>query len=1237
MTASISKTNNGVKLIALVAVLAMVFTCTAIVTSDDGVDAADNTTYLGGVITSADGLSLDSGTNIEVIRNTTIPSGVELVIGGNLKVPSEYSITVEAGGSLIFESTSNIDLAGKLIATGAGATINNATQFNHDEGKGLIVTGSITVTKGATLVNYSSDTGNTGNGEIVLKSGAILDVNSVSKSSTIRSQNVLVYEGATFDLDGYAKNVTVEAIGDATYYTAGAMFVNAESLDNIASNNRNTTDLVFTVTNQTVSAYTTNNSEDSTPVTVRQYILNVDGAVDGYETTTKGAFIDVTLQINAGKSMIKNDGSYTPQPYYIIDADATTGTALPAKSSITGTLDVTVNGKITVSEKAYVLVSGAADVDYTATGNGVTEAGADSVTISGYVYVTGTIEMDDANIASLDKGTLYIDGGKVSIYNPEADLFTGGKGAIGMYGAYYLNGDRTNPAAIICDFDVAVTEAIAADVREVEVMGLYDATARDTADEAIANGAYVIDTNITIPEGMEITYRNKVVILPSVTVTFADGSDAASFGGSQGIIYVDGKLVDQSGTFDFDGVNDVVKYEVRIDSEDDTVSTYTTLAIAISEATAGDVINLNGLVVVDENLTIPADVTVVADATQSSGSIKIMDGAVLTINGTIDMNGTPFMIDNNTSNKADGSIVLNNVIVSSDDVTVTGAANYTIAGAYYTADIEAYEEMGTYFITSVAVAGTNSQYVDATITIKGTSVPMGDVTFTEGENSTGLSVIIVADKATAGTVTLVGADFKLAKTDAEFTGTITTEATAGTVSVVLDKANGFDFLVVPYDDGTSISYTVEISGDSAVKSNISAGNLGETEQFNGDMTIAAGTVTLNKTLAIDSKASITVADGATLVIGEKGKLYAGSEFKWNMFTDLSKFPYDIDTQIEDVSSVIVDGTLTVKGAINWGPAVINGTMNVEKNATVTLDGLDIHGTLNIADDAGDVTPTVLVVEGAINGEITGLIMGFAYTGADLSAAVINDNGEGVTGADSTTFYVNGVEFITIYAGAVEIPIEILAIYADIPGTMADTSAFYEDEAENDLIIDLDTTENTGFASKIETYFSGLISYLSSQGRAPEAILSEVVIGDLENIYVNMDASYAKGTISQGTGLTLYIDNVALSSFEPQGAGIYNLTVGTHTVSFDVKAGYDGTNATITFNGQTIENDGTITITPDMKDFTLVASGAVPATSVSGGSSSGSDDGMGLTDYLLIILVILIVVMAIMVAMRLMRS
>ena len=116
--------------------------------------------------------------------------------------------------------------------------------------------------------------------------------------------------------------------------------------------------------------------------------------------------------------------------------------------------------------------------------------------------------------------------------------------------------------------------------------------------------------------------------------------------------------------------------------------------------------------------------------------------------------------------------------------------------------------------------------------------------------------------------------------------------------------------------------------------------------------------------------------------------------------------------------------------------------------------------------------------------------------------------------------------------------------------------------------------------------------------------------------------------------------LTIANFEkPVNDFNYALSVGTHTVSIAANSGYDATNATITFNGQTVQNGGTITVTADMANdgFTLAASGAVAMSS--GGSTTvvSGDDGMGLTDYLLIILVVLIVIMAIMVAMRLMRS
>ena len=156
-------------------------------------------------------------------------------------------------------------------------------------------------------------------------------------------------------------------------------------------------------------------------------------------------------------------------------------------------------------------------------------------------------------------------------------------------------------------------------------------------------------------------------------------------------------------------------------------------------------------------------------------------------------------------------------------------------------------------------------------------------------------------------------------------------------------------------------------------------------------------------------------------------------------------------------------------------------------------------------------------------------------------------------------------------------------------------------------------------------------YTSADMLANQKVADRSNIGTEANaaIYSAVEASYVKGTISEGTGLDLYIDNIKYSaSAFPNG-----LQVGTHTVSFEVTAGYDGSNATITFNGQTVANGGTITIEAGATGFTLVANGAVPGYSY---GDSGSD-GMGLTEILLIILVVLIVIMAIMVALRLMRS
>ena len=151
--------------------------------------------------------------------------------------------------------------------------------------------------------------------------------------------------------------------------------------------------------------------------------------------------------------------------------------------------------------------------------------------------------------------------------------------------------------------------------------------------------------------------------------------------------------------------------------------------------------------------------------------------------------------------------------------------------------------------------------------------------------------------------------------------------------------------------------------------------------------------------------------------------------------------------------------------------------------------------------------------------------------------------------------------------------------------------------------------------------------------------TEITVGTPEKLYA--DINYNVYTIH------VYVDNgigsVAVDgNILTQGTNyFYNatgLTAGEHTISYTLKNGYQG-DVKMTIDGVT--SDGyTFTLSGDyagVENIVIInLAGTEPAT---GGSTviDNGDDGMGLTDYLLIILVVLIVIMAIMVAMRLMRS
>ena len=683
-----------------------------------------------------------------------------------------------------------------------------------------------------------------------------------------------------------------------------------------------------------------------------------------------------------------------------------------------------------------------------------------------------------------------------------------------------------------------------------------------------------------IATGMTVNVSGTLNIKSGTTIEVADGALMSV----TGTVNVYGTLVIVNS--DTGLTTGTINYDVYTLSG--KTATYTSLANALANANPGDTITLSQTVTLKENTTIPEQVTV---KTGNNGIILEKD-VTLTVNGTLSFDrGSTVDLQGTDDEKAD--IVVNGV-VSIDSTTVSETLGTAIDGAYFIVK-------NTEYISNVTYAAERSAEVEGTITIRG-DVSAGDVVFTNGEgNALAVAVVGTVQDITSFSFNSV----KLVDT------TMTVDANSRASGNVIAASNGAD-ATVSVSAVSSIGFVSdsEDTADGTVDYFSVYGTTDSTNVFKGTVEIASGTVYVNDEINTKIAAGatkddvLTVASGATLVVPKGATLEVANVVASGAITTYAGLVVDGTLSIDE-------GTFTVNGV-----ADINGTMTVNEtnNATVVKKAvLNVTGTLTVDETDKNTKLTlngILVVGtapeslgngGSIAGPIDIGTEGYvlAYAGSDLSAAKIEwSTANNASAAKTTVFNVNGIEFMTAYANqtSTNVTLETFLDYVDVTGYDEATKWY----AKEDFNADKDNDVNS---SKV---------------------------GDYEVVYTKVSASYVSGTISEGTGLDLYIDNIKYSAQSGN-----RLQIGTHTVSFEVTAGYDGSNAKITFNGVEIQNGGTIEITES--GFVLIVNGAVPATSVSGGSTSGGDDGLGLTDYLLIILVVLIVIMAIMVAMRLMRS
>ena len=1126
---------NRTKVLAAVAVLAMV-ACVFVAMPVDETDAAGNDiTYVSGVIDKP--MSFVDGNKVVVDKDLTITNEATLTIGDGAKFTVNEGVTVtvnttatdKTGASkLIISAFADVDVNGTIVVGEKGAidmvddtttdgTYTPAADFKN----GFNVNGTITFQNGS----VSEFTGT--ESEIILGSTGVMNVTSIgTKISQIGNFTLTLMPGATFNMRGMATGaIDVQAVGEGYPYAADGKQVGVAASVTIGENNfdadakitsAKVSNLVFVGSATSATAYDGNN----TRITVETAVLTVSGTIQNNDTLTTAS------ELVTYKDADKKDVEFESQ---VVIADT-----------------LTVGQTGTFNFDSIAAVSGTVNVA-TGNNNAGIDAGKISLGTNADVTVTGTITINDSDSyikPGTAAGKLVIDGGSVSV----ADATIEDLNLADLYGAYYVvTAENSTSTLKIVDLQVAI-DAAAADntIYEITVSGL----ASSLSDENY-KGAYAVEQSFTVPAGVQFVVKNVLLVPEEYTITVPENA----FVTVEGAIVAQGAVTDSSLTLTLaqDTSGNGVICEVRIITNDGATITYTSLKLAIANATAGDVIELAGNADIKENLTIPADITVVV----GTYTMSIDNGVTLTVDGVLNDENNKLSTDAKTDEKAAGTVVVNNYIITGGNVAY--GDNYNVSGVYFSAEIEGIDAQN--FIASVPVfAGYSADIID-TASVKGTVAVNEDITLTAGDrasyvlsidgtakfstvNLSGYQIVISADGLMSGVVAADGNSVELKNIKG---------STTVTVANVIDENDGTNQLTIA---GTP----AKVDKDGKVTT--------DAEKNVAELSATAGTATIVGTFDAKNLVSFGVSEGTTVdVIGTL-----------------------------TVSDIEIAGTANVldEGKVNAANIIVTGTLNIVNKdsdnpvgGTVTCDNLYIGTDKKFeTQNAATVTGDAIAFTQGVNGVI------YVSAASTLTSEVTED-------LRSVGFYVEDALWMTVYGNA-----QTTTAAIEAPVEDAVFKGWYNTEDSKKEII-------AGNAITIGAYDS--------------------VTADIEyDIYI------VQVVADNGVG-TVAIDGVVL--IKSSNMFVYNgyLAAGSHTISIDVKNGYSADNVEIQVNGQTITGDTfTLSGTPEGDATTVTVTITVSGTTVAD-TVVVEEDGMGITDYLLIILVVLVIVLAIVVVMRMMRS
>ena len=1144
---------------------------------------------------STDDVKVGFGTTLVL---SSIPKG-DIYVYGTLTINEGTTVTIEYGKTMTVKPDATVNMNGTLNVQGT---------VEFEAGSVGNIAGTVNIrnptTGGAQFISYGD-----------VEMSGTMNVN--AKGSTAPLQNELIAWSAPGGVEKFVNDVSsglIDGLEDITgtwsgFTVTGTLNVEGSMsgiiLDQgeITINGTSNDAVVILFDGVTLNVNSVNGN-----VYVSDYAITNEAVYD-----TNGNLRNNTSQSN-GNIVVLDDvrgvsvreaitsGNYTidgeSYAYYVSDMYIS-GTATKASGS-TSDENITVLG---ICSEIQI------DADDNMRSGAVRIAEGDTLTLGEKVFLGNyTLSLIPNDQKFIVEGTLNITGKEAGYKETSLNFnrFTLNVGAIEITGTVVIgpeassaptsgNTTHTVDSEYVLPGDVTgVRYALQTTQNNVTSTTIYYSNFDDAVAQianAVENtvtvyGDVEVGTTVTVADGSSIVLDAGAVLTinEGVTLTFANGGKIS---GTQASVEVLGTM--ESANYREDVSVGSIGADVIVTNE--PARTWTSFYNALENATAPETIELSRDITLTQNTTIPEGVTVTTEYNLNTSRYT------LTVDGTLDvLQGGNINI---AGEPDDGNVIANGVVVmrslGESEANQTTLAQFD--GAHFTLRTGA---TVSNYVTNLTYAAENVD--NGTITVTG-AVSAGDVVFNEAANGVLVISVVTNPGQEVNTVLSVssmdlnGARFTV-DDSSRVTGSITLPYGDGTADAQIDlsRASGeFSIESSSLATATGTEYTAYIYGQTS----------------NGSFTVAAGTVDVyhsNSILGFTANSTFEVASGATLVVKDATFTVANDDRTGDAYVTIAG-TMELDNGVlsgasgASGDSIVIEGTLDVIENANSNVVMyVPGVVNVDEDATFTVNTKMVVGS----------APESLGIGGTLSGKYIINANGYilAYTGADLTNAQINWNAAtGESDAETTVFYINDVEYATAYAS--------------IGNEHGINSIFGTATGEDIELSGLNTTVPAG-------------GYQWDDSNGETSTVSD--IGTPEQVYIEFDPAVVKGTVTNGAGLDIFIDGALFIPGEnTTGATNAELSVGTHKISYEVRAGWDGSNVVLTYNGQTIQNGDTITVTADMTSFTLSATGAINSTGTSDTGSTGGDDGLGLTDYLLIVLVVLIVVMAIIVAIRLMRS